>query len=64
MVSVVEVLVMIQCTSCKKLVHRKCSSIKGSMYQVMKTVVCKCCVNQVTGPGRTSVDIDVNQIWS
>jgi len=27
----------IQCTSCKKWVHRKCSGIKGSMYKVMKT---------------------------
>ena len=26
----------IQCTSCHKWVHRKCSGIKGSMYKVMK----------------------------
>ena len=26
----------IQCTSCQKWVHRKCSGIKGSMYKVMK----------------------------
>ena len=30
----------IQCTSCKKWVHRKCSSIKGSMYKVMKSFIC------------------------
>jgi len=30
----------IQCTSCQKWVHRKCSGIKGSMYKVMKTFVC------------------------
>jgi len=30
-----------QCTSCQKLVHRKCSDIKGSMYKVMKTFVCR-----------------------
>jgi len=27
----------IQCTSCQKWVHRKCSGIKGSMYKVMKS---------------------------
>jgi len=27
----------IQCTSCQKWVHRKCSSMKGSMYKVMKS---------------------------
>jgi len=29
----------IQCTSCQKLVHRKCSGIKGSMCKVMKSFV-------------------------
>jgi len=47
----------IQCSSCKKWVHRKCSGIKGSMYKVMKSFICKGCVNPVTGTGRTSVDI-------
>ena len=47
----------IQCTSCKKWVHRKCSSIKGSMYKVMMTFVCRGCVNPVTGTECTSVDI-------
>jgi len=28
----------IQCTSCKKCVHKKCSGIKGSMYKEMKFV--------------------------
>ena len=28
----------IQCTSCQKWIHRKCSGIKGSMYKVM--VIC------------------------
>jgi len=27
----------VQCTSCQKWVHRKCSGIKGSMYKVMKS---------------------------
>jgi len=35
----------IQCTSCQKWVHRKCNGIKGSMYKVMKTFVCRGCVN-------------------
>ena len=46
----------IQCTSCKKWVHRKCG-IKGSMYKVMKSFICRGCVNPVTGTGRTSVDV-------
>ena len=28
----------IQCTSCQKWVHKKCSGIKGSMYKVMKSI--------------------------
>jgi len=44
----------IQCTSCKKWVHRKCSGIKGSKFKVLKSFVCRGCVNPVTG--RTSVD--------
>jgi len=47
----------IQCTSCKKWVHRKCSHIKGSMYKLMKSFICRGCMNPVTGTGRTSVDI-------
>jgi len=38
----------------------KCSGIKGSMYKMMKTFICRGCVNLVTGTGRTSVDIGVN----
>jgi len=30
------------------------------MYKVMKTFVCRGCVNPVTGTGHTSVDIGVN----
>jgi len=30
----------IQCTSCRKLVHRKCSGTKGSMCKVTKTFIC------------------------
>jgi len=47
----------IQTTSCKKWVHRKCSGIKGSMYKVMKTFVCRGCLIPVTGRGCTNVDI-------
>jgi len=50
----------IQCTSCQKWVHRKYSGIKGSIYKVMKTFVCRGCVNPVTSTGGTSVDISVN----
>jgi len=51
---------LIQCTTCQKWVHRKCSSIKVSMYKVMKTFVCRGCMNPVTGTGCTSIDIGVN----
>ena len=44
------------CCHCQKWVHRKCC-IKGSMYKVMKTFLCRDCVNPVTGTGYTSVDI-------
>ena len=47
----------IQCTGCQKWVHGKCTDIKGCMYKVMKTFVCKGCVNPATGTGCTSVDI-------
>jgi len=46
----------IQCTSCKKWAHKKCSGINGSIYKVM-SFICRGCVNPVTGTGRTSVDI-------
>jgi len=46
--------------SCQKWIHRKCSGIKGSMYKVMKTFVCRGCMNPVTGTVRISVDIGVN----
>jgi len=38
----------IQCTSCQKWVHSKCSGMKGSTHKVMKTFVCRGCVNPVT----------------
>ena len=47
----------IQCISCQKWVHKKCSGIKGSMTKVMKSFICRGCLNPVTSTGRTSVDI-------
>ena len=47
----------IQCISCQKWVHKKCSGIKGSMVKVIKSFTCKGCLNPVTSAGRTSVDI-------
>ena len=47
----------IQCVSCQKWVHTKCSGIKGSMYKVKKSFICRGCSNSVTSTGRTSVDI-------
>jgi len=47
----------IQCTSCEKWVHKKCSGIKGSMYKVIKSFICRGCSNPVISTGRSSVDI-------
>jgi len=50
----------IECTSCQKWVHKKCSGIKGIMSKVMKSFICRGCMNPVTGRGHTNVDIGVN----
>ena len=47
----------IQCTSCHKWVDKKCSGIKGSMYKVMRSFICRGCSNPVFSTGRTNVDI-------
>ena len=47
----------LQCTSCQKWVHKKCSGIKGSMSKVAKSFICSGCLNPVTSAGRTSVDV-------
>ena len=47
----------LQCTSCQKWVHKKCSEIKGSMSKVAKSFICRGCLNPVTSAGRISVDI-------
>jgi len=44
----------IQCTSCQKWVHKKCS---GKGYKVMKSFICRDCLNPVTSRGHTCVDI-------
>jgi len=60
-VYVAEVFVVIQynvhCTSCHKWVHKKCSGMKGSMYKVMRSFICRGCWNPVISTGHTSVDI-------
>ena len=47
----------IQCTSCYKWLHKKCSGIKGSMYKLMRSFHCRGCSNPVISTGHTSVDI-------
>jgi len=47
----------IECISCQKWVHKKCSGIKGSMYKVMRLFICRRCSNPVISTGRSSVDI-------
>ena len=46
----------IQCTSCQKWVHKKCSGIKGYISK-MKSFICRGCLNPVTSAGHTSVTI-------
>jgi len=47
----------IQCTGCQRWVHKKCSGIKGSMYKVMRSFICRGCSNPVISTSHTSVDI-------
>ena len=47
----------LQCTSCQKWLHKKCSGIKGSLLKVAKSFICRICLNPVTTAGRTNVDI-------
>ena len=47
----------LQCNSCQKWVHKKCSAIKGSMSKAAKSFICRGCLIPVTSAGRTSVDI-------
>jgi len=41
----------IQCTSCHKWVHKKCSGIKGSMYKVMRSLAAATAVVVVVAVG-------------
>ena len=47
----------LQFTSCQKRVHKKCSGIEGSVSKVMKSFICRGCLNPVTSAGRISVAI-------
>ena len=38
----------LQCTSCQKWIHKKCSGIKGSMLKMAKSFICRGCLNPVT----------------
>ena len=45
------------CTSCQKCIPvYKCSGIKGSISKVMKSFICRGCLNPVTSTGCTNVD--------
>jgi len=61
-VSVVEALVIIQCSALgvRSGYTGNVAAIKGSMYKVMKTFVCRGCMNPLTGTGCISVDIRAN----
>jgi len=47
----------LQCISCQKWVHKKCSGIKCRLSKVAKSFICRGCLNPVTSAGCTSVDI-------
>jgi len=47
----------IQCTSCQKWVHKKCSGIKSSLSKVMKSFICRGCLNPLTSTHCRSGDI-------
>ena len=50
-------MVVVWCTSCQKWVHKKGSDTKGS---IMKSFICRGCLNPVTSTGLTSVDISAS----
>jgi len=54
----------LQCTSCQKWVHKKCSGIKDSLSKVTKSFICRGCLNPVTSAGRTSLELGPVQSWS
>jgi len=47
----------VDCISKQKSVHKKCNGIKGSISKVMKSFVCRGCLNPVTSTDHTTVDI-------
>jgi len=49
----------IQSTRCQKWVHKKFSGIKGSMYKVMKSFICRGCLNPVNSTGHTSANLEL-----
>jgi len=54
----------LQCTTCQKWVHKKCSGIKGSMSKVAKSFICSCCLNRVTSAGALVWMSGPAQSWS
>jgi len=53
----------IQCTSCHKWVHKKCSGIKGSMYKVMRSFIYRGCSNPVISTGHKVWTLVPVEIW-
>jgi len=46
-----------QCIIFQKWVHKKCSCVNGSMFKVMKSLICTGCLNSVSSAGCANVDI-------
>jgi len=53
----------IQCTSCQKWVYKKCSGIKGSMYKVMKSFICRGCSSSSSSSCSSSSKYDAFNVF-
>jgi len=51
----------VQYISYQKWVHKKCNGIKGSTSKVMKSFICRDCLNPVSCAGHASVDISASE---
>ena len=49
----------VQCTNCRKWLHKKCSGIKGSKIKVSKSFVHRSCTDHPASMVKTSVDVGV-----
>jgi len=53
----------VQCMSCQEVLYKKCNGIKGSMYKVMRSFICRGCSNPVISTGQQVWMLVPVQIW-